>query len=290
MRYRALPESSVEQPCPVLPAPTVQKAAAKAGAAASVGVDSLLSSSAAILANAASAAYLGQTPSFWGRYFYAPGQINSSGRLDNDHYAAKENGFLRLHNIRLLPIARQTGNVGGDAAIGAADAKNNVDSFFDILPPVYLSGADPDVLFFLDVEENRPLSVEYYKGWAATLITYANQVSAGRVHVHPAMYASQGDVTSWTALSKAMAAGAVCDGAWVARYFFPTPAPRGWNDHLVTPAVNLACPILAWQYWESPDHAPSDQNFDTNLINPAHADMLLSRLVMPPPQTSEAGV
>jgi hypothetical protein len=76
-----------------------------------LGIDSLVVSSQDALTSATSADYLGQAPAFWGRYFYAPGQINSGGHKDS-HYSAAENGFLRSRGIRLLPIARQTTHVG----------------------------------------------------------------------------------------------------------------------------------------------------------------------------------
>ena len=68
------------------------------------------------MANAQTPAFLGAMPAFWGRYFYAPGQIDSSGEPDS-HYSVGENAFLRAGNIRLMPIARQTGNVTGRAVV-----------------------------------------------------------------------------------------------------------------------------------------------------------------------------
>ena len=54
---------------------------------------------------------LGIAPVFWGRYLYAPGQMNSSGHRDPGHYSTAENVLLRMNHIRVLPIARQTGNI-----------------------------------------------------------------------------------------------------------------------------------------------------------------------------------
>jgi hypothetical protein len=115
-----------------------------------LGIDSLAVSSQAALNNAISKNYLGQAPAFWGRYFYAPGQINSSGHKDS-HYSAAENGFLRSNGIRLLPLARQTGRVGTDSATGSADARLNVNAIFEAIPAAYLAGSDPNPLVFLDV-------------------------------------------------------------------------------------------------------------------------------------------
>ncbi len=245
-----------------------------------VGIDSLVPSSAAALGNAQSNTYLGQPPAFWGRYFYAPGQINSSGKKDT-HYSAKENAFLRASNIRLLPVARQTGNVG-DPNKAAADAKNNVDAIFECLPVNYLAGADPSALVFLDVESDRPLVAGYYKAWAETLAQYSQQVSQGRVRLLPAIYAGPLDKQTWTALKAALGGGSACYGAWMARYYYGSPVPRPWEDDLVTPQGGVQPPILAWQYWASPDQATPPFNFDTSLASPAHSDVLLNGLIMPP--------
>lgn len=221
----------------------------------------------------------GGVPAFWGRYIYAPGRVNSSGKVDNGHFSAAENAVLRASNIRLLPICRQTSHVGQDAEAGKSDAARNVAALFEVFPPAYLSGADPDVLMFLDSEcsPTQPtLSAEYYSGWAATIVAAGNSISGGRVNLHPALYASQSDTGTWSALRMAIQNGAPCDGVWVAAWN-KIPAMVDWNDARTTPSGGLPCPILAWQY--------SDQGggFDTNTTNPVHDDALLSRLVMPPP-------
>src|SRR2546421_1741883 len=64
------------------------------------------------------------TPAFWGRYFTS---VNTTGTVEYRH--AQENPVLFKSNIRLLPIARQTTNVGGSSAAGAADATNNAQDF-----------------------------------------------------------------------------------------------------------------------------------------------------------------
>src|ERR1700753_2637992 len=140
-----------------------------------LGIDRLDVSSQAALTNATSQAYLGQAPAFWGRYFYAPGQINSSGQKDS-HYSAAENGFLHGKGIRLLPLARQTGNVGRDSATGIADAKKNVAAIFEAIPAAYLAGSDPNPLVFLGVEPKNPLNPDYYAGWSSTLARYSSQL------------------------------------------------------------------------------------------------------------------
>jgi len=122
---------------------------------------------------------------------------------------------------------------------------------------------------------------EYYAAWSKALIAEANDFSQGRVNFHPAIYGSRGDNKTWSKLTKAMDSGAVCDGVWIARYF-NSQIPRPWNDSVVNPTVPLNCPIVAWQYWASPDNAPEDLNFDVNLPSPADFTMLVERLVMSP--------
>ncbi|HLH98017.1 MAG TPA: hypothetical protein VKW08_23165 [Xanthobacteraceae bacterium] len=245
-----------------------------------LGMDSLVLSSADLLANAQSKDYLGGTPQFWGRYFYAPGQINSSGKRDT-HYSAAESPLLRANNIRVLPIARQTANVRQPTK-AKADAVNNVAAIFEVFSAQYLSGADPDVVVFLDVEQSTSLAAGYYEIWSDTIVSEAARISNDRVRFYPAVYGSRSDESTWKALKQAMDGGSACYGVWVARYYYPTPVPKPWSDPLTTLPVTLACPILAWQYWASPDDASETTNFDTNLACPAHSDMLLSRLVMPP--------
>lgn len=243
------------------------------------GVDSLVPSDAALLANSQSSAYLGRAPQFWGRYFYAPGQINTAGRRDS-HYSAAENAMLRSRGIRVLPIARQTTHVNQPNQ-ARQDASRNAQAIFEIFSAQYLSGADPNVLVFLDIEQENPMTADYYAIWSEALMAEANNLSQSRVKFHPAVYGSRGDDQTWSELKRAMSNGAVCDGVWIARYF-KSQAPRPWNDSLVNPTLSLDCPVLAWQYWASADNAPEDLNFDTNLASPAHFDILIDRLIMPP--------
>jgi len=257
--------------------PPVQPSSSPAKAI--LGVDSLVPSDAALLANSQSGAYLGRAPQFWGRYFYAPGQTNTAGHRDS-HYSAAENAMLRSRGIRVLPIARQTSHVNHPNR-AQQDATRNVQAIFEIFSTQYLSGADPNVLVFLDVEQDNPMTADYYATWSETLITEATRQSQGRVKFHPAVYGSRGDDQTWSELKQAMDNGAVCDGIWIARYF-QSQTPRPWNDSLVNPKVSLDCPVLAWQYWASPDNAPEDLNFDANLASPAHFDILIDRLIMPP--------
>lgn len=67
------------------------------------------------------AALLGQQPAFWGRYFKGPGN-----RMPIQYQPDKEATFFSNRNIRVLPIARQTGNVcTADSGLGYADGQRN---------------------------------------------------------------------------------------------------------------------------------------------------------------------
>lgn len=59
------------------------------------------------------------------------------------HYSAAETCLLRADKIRVLPIARQTENVG-QANNAKTDAQNNVAAILEVFPTQYMSGADPD--------------------------------------------------------------------------------------------------------------------------------------------------
>jgi hypothetical protein len=181
----------------------------------------------------------------------------------------------------VLPIARQTGHVV-DPNKAQNDAVRNVAAIFEAFPATYLSGADPDVLVFLDTEPETPLNADYYKAWSATIMSEAAKASNGRVRFHPAVYGNYSDDDTWTALNQAVEDGAPCDGIWMARYYYKNAVPQPWSDKLTTPNVKPLCPILAWQYWASADDAKPAFNFDTTIASPLHADMLMSRLVMPP--------
>jgi hypothetical protein len=102
------------------------------------------------------------------------------------------------------------------------------------------------------------------------------------VRFRPALYGNFSDDKTWTSLNHAIAAGAACDGVWIARYHDRTGKLRPWSDILTTPHVKPICPIVAWQYWASLDDAKPAFNFDTTIASPAHADVLMSGLIMPP--------
>lgn len=106
---------------PLAAASVATPAPSPSGKRGHFGIDSLIPSSSPTLTTFRGV--FGNAPAFWARYFYAPGQINSSGHHDNGHYSAGENAMLRANNIRVLPIARQTGNTGSDAAAQASGRK-----------------------------------------------------------------------------------------------------------------------------------------------------------------------
>ncbi len=239
------------------------------------GIDTDTTASSSILTAATAA--LGGAPAFWGRYFHAPGQIDVAGVFDPVNYAASESAFLNTNGIKLLPIARQTPEVGGTAATGRMHAQQNAAAFFEAIKPAYLYGTAPDVLMFLDVEIKNPLSADYYSGWSDELQNQGALISGNTVTLHAALYMSQGDRATAAALTSAVAAGALCAGVWIARYNPDICAPpAAWNDALVTPPGGLPCPILAWQY------ASACPGYDASQTNPAHEPIFLTRLPLPP--------
>jgi hypothetical protein len=227
------------------------------------------------------ASKIGQ-PLFWGRYFHAPGRKNYAGKVDGGMYSKSEGPLLNRNGCRLLPLARQTPTVGGSADDGARYAARNVAAIFDAFPPSYLYGADPDVIVFLDVEPSTQMSAEYYGAWSKTLQDKALELSGGTVKFHPAVYLnSKGNGPTVTALNKALDGGSVCAGLWTARY----PAGKcadipPWPNDYAFPNVSTSVPVLAWQCREA--DANGCGGFDYSLINPDHADIFLSRLILPP--------
>jgi hypothetical protein len=248
---------------------------------ATLGLKSILKSDQSMIETVSLPQYLGVKPLFWCREFGSSGQRNIKGHVES-YYSSSESDFLRSNNIRVLPIARQSSHVNGSADEARFDAARNVAAIFEVFPPAYLSGADPDILVFLAIEQDAPVTTTYYAAWSAAIIETGMERSNGRVRLHPAVYSSYAANETWAALRCAIGDGAVCDGALIARCSYPSPAPRPWCDQYVTPAGGLTCPILGWQYWCAPIHAPPSAAFDAILANPAHADMLLSRLVLPP--------
>jgi hypothetical protein len=223
----------------------------------------------------------GETPVFWGRYFTSTG---TGGTVEYRHL--RENQPLRDRNIRVLPIARQTRNVGGAIAQGSADAQQNADDVLATFGADYLASQGGRFCVFLDVEGSPSLSADYYGGWAQTLEAHSMSVTGGRVTLLPALYAARGDAATWQAMADAVKSGAGCIGVWVARYrLHGCQALPDWDDALVAPETPIPCKVLIWQY---SDECQGNGGFDCSETNPA-IDLqaeLLNYLVLPPDMTA----
>jgi hypothetical protein len=222
----------------------------------------------------------GQAPLFWGRYFTSP---TTSGEVEYRH--GSESPILAQHNIRLLPVARQTTHVGGSQQQGVSDAQLNVQDVLDTFGQQYLASQGGQFLLFLDVEGSPStgspsLSLDYYLGWAQTLVSYSRSQTGNAVTVLPCVYARQGDNETWDALVTANGQGATCNGAWVARYYYSGCDLTDWDDSLVLPSVKLPFDVLLWQYAENCcggaiDCNQTNPSLDTNTL-------LLDKLILPP--------
>lgn len=225
----------------------------------------------------------GAAPLFWGRYFTSP---TTGGEVEYRH--ALESPILARHNIRLLPVARQTTRVAGSQQQGASDAQLNVQDILDTFGQQYLASQGGEFMLFLDVEGSPStgspsLSLDYYLGWAQTLVSYSRSQTGGAVTVLPCVYARQGDDVTWDALVQADAQGAACNGAWVARYYFVGCDMPDWDDSVVLPSVKLPFDVLLWQYAEN----CCDGAIDCNQTNPnLDANTLLLDRLIPPPASS----
>lgn len=220
--------------------------------------------------------HFGAVPAFWGRYFTSTA---TEGSVEYHH--AVEGAALNSAGIRVLPVARQTLRVNGTADGGAADGAANAADFLESFGVDYLVTQGNTFYVFLDVEGNPSLSADYYSGWAQALSASSSAATGGRVTLRPCVYAEPKDAPTWVALRQAMADGADCGGAWVARYLndgcsrFPD-----WNDAFVTPDGGTPCPILIWQY---AGNCYGNGGIDCSQTNPAldANDELLRYLVLP---------
>lgn len=219
---------------------------------------------------------LGMTPLFWARYFKRPG-------FAEDFQPRTEAKILRDNRIRLLPIARQTRNVAGTAALGAADAVQNVEAFVEAMGEEHLASVRTELLMFLDVEgtgaDHPNLSVDYYIGWSASLMRHSRQISDGRFTIQPAVYCRQNQPTTWRALIEAQRLGFPCEGGWVFRMrsgACTRPSPD-WDPAFLMPADPLPFPVMIWQY------AIDCDEIDYDWINPdlEVEESLLGRLAIP---------
>jgi hypothetical protein len=242
------------------------------------GADSFSQVTPALIAGATN--IFGDTPKFWGRYFKSP---TSPGPAEYRHN--NEDPVLAQANIKLLPIAQQTGHVNGNQALGSADAQANAADFLATFPQDLLAAQGGQFFMFLDVEGlpqagNPSLSLSYYTGWAQTLVSFSQSQTNNAVTLLPCIYARTGDNVTWNALVAANHNGILCHGAWVARYHAPAScATRDFEPTFALPSVQLPFDVLIWQY------AENCSSIDLNQTNPSIADLdsaLLNQLVLPP--------
>lgn len=237
------------------------------------GADSSSPVTTALIASATQ--LYGTKPPFWGRYFGGPYAYD----------AATENTPLAESGVQLLPIADQTNHVGGTEQQGVADAQANVEALVATFDPGYLASLGGQFLVFLDVEGtpqngNPSLALDYYLGWAATLVSYSSGQTNGAVTLLPAVYARQADDPTWDVLVAADAQGVPCHGAWVARYHTSGCNLIPWDPTFVLPTVALPCDVLLWQYQEN----CCNGTIDCDQANPTIdiQTLLLDRLILPP--------
>lgn len=221
----------------------------------------------------------GSTPLFWGRYFKRPG-------FAEDFQADAERPVFNANAIRLLPIARQTTRVAGTAGDGAEDALLNVDAFTTSLGLDHLRKIGGEMLMFLDVEgtsaRHPNLSLEYWIGWSAALVSYSGRVSGGDFMLIPAVYCRQNQKPTWDVIARAHELGFPCAGAWVFRMrtgACDKPIPQ-WDAPFNTPPTPLPCPVMLWQFAID---CLFEGGVDFNMVNPdpAIAAALLNRLIFP---------
>lgn len=230
-------------------------------------------------------ALFGEDPAFWGRYFKGPGNPSSE-----QYQADEENEPLRKRGIRVLPIARQTKEVGGTENQGRKAAIANADAIIEAFGAEYLKGLGGGFYVFLDVEPSHPMSRQYYTGWAESLITHSRDELGGKAGFQPCVYLNCSDKTTCKAIEAALKNGVPCLGVWIARYpishsYTTCVSPQDWDEDLIRPETPLTPPILAWQY-VGDCYGPNEHKagpLDGNQVNPDPAiqDALLEHLILP---------
>ncbi|PWU08420.1 MAG: hypothetical protein C5B47_04725 [Verrucomicrobia bacterium] len=224
-------------------------------------------------------ALYGSVPRFWGRYFKTPEQAGGTQyNPKTEHLAFASAG------VRVVPLARQTGRIHGSQDDGASDAKGNALAILGAFGIDYLAEQGGEVYVYLDDEgsPNPTLSTEYWIGWSDTLVSYSKQLSSDSVTLRPGLYCNF-DKASWQALETAVAQGAECYSAWIARWkssgqvCMPLPP---WNTGHVTPDPAPPCPIHIWQYAAE---CHGGDGFDMDEANPEISlNDFLTRLILPP--------
>lgn len=242
------------------------------------GADSSQPVTSSLIATAAE--LFGTKPAFWGRYFTTATPAGTT-----EYHAATENAPLAETGVRLLPIARQTPNVGGSQAQGTTDAQGNVEALLAAFETGELAGQGGQFLVFLDVEGtpangSPSLALDYYVGWATTLTSYSQSQTGGAVALLPAVYGRQADDATWNVLVSADQQGVPCHGIWVARYHTSGCNLLPWDPSFVLPTVTLPCDVLLWQYQQDCCNGA----IDCDLTNPDIdiQTQLLGRLILPP--------
>lgn len=213
-----------------------------------------------------------QTPAFWGRYFTSAA---TSGDVEYRHRL--EDSVLAARNIRVLPVARQTNDVGGTRAQGRAEGLANGTDLLATFGEDYLAANGGRFLLFLDVEGSgrSRLGTDYYTGWADGL-----QQASKRVDFIPCVYGLPTDAVSWTALARAVAQGATCGGLWLAHPLLSAAEPVQWSGSLTKPNPEPGPRVLLWQYM----FAKPGVQLDRNQVNPEiDADKDFLSLLIPPP-------
>jgi hypothetical protein len=103
---------------------------------------------------------------------------------------------------------------------------------------------------FLDVEGTPSLSEHYFVGWATALRRHSLALTSNKVELLPCVYATTGDIPTWSALNSAVSHGTKCFGAWTAHKIDNACAtgPVVFNSGLAEPKIGLPFEVLAWQY------------------------------------------
>lgn len=239
-------------------------------------------------------ALLGQAPAFWGRYFKGPGNL-----MPTQYQAGSEADFFATNRIPVLPIARQTPDVAvADQNFGYAAGLRNAAALMASFGAVKLSQMPNGLAVFLDVEQQTPLTHQYYMGWSSglidggtkSLIDFRDEVAAGTVpngaviNFIPCIYGHHTADQTWQELQLALTGGAKCGAAWViyedANPQFPIGPWRSQdftNQHMPAQVPVVVCQRIL-------DY--NDGALDFDLVNPAYQNWLLQRLIVPAPVTA----
>jgi len=178
-----------------------------------------------------------------------------------------------------LPVGRQTANVSEpDSDLGQQDGGDNAAAIIATFGADHLSTM-PEVAVFLDAEINNPLNHVYYQGWSAGLIAGG---SSQNVKFAPCVYGHHNDGETWSELGKALSAGSICGAAWIVfmdSMNFPIGPwqPARFTGKNMPASVRVAIAQRVLDFQDSEHRA-----YDFNLVNPAHQNWLLPRLVLPP--------